>query len=265
MLDRHGLLEDSLTSCLHWRVWMFLGVQDIKTRFRRSLLGPAWILVNLGLFVGAAGFVYGVLFGQPMKEFLPFLVTGFVIWGFIVSTFTEAGSVFVGAEGYIKQFSFPKQVYLLRALVNYLIILVIGFFAVFPMQVFYGNFPVFGWFAALPGLVLLLAGGLAHITISAYLGTRFRDWPYALGGLLQVVFFLTPVMFTVKMLREKGLDFLYLYNPLYYLIDVVRHPILTGELAAPWIYAVAFVYVFVAWAVAIVIARLLDRRIVFLL
>lgn len=189
MTSGQQLLADAVTSCKLWRVWTFLGVQDIKTRFRRSFIGPVWILINLGIFVGAAGFVYGVMFGQPMSEFLPFLITGFVIWGFLLSSFTEAGGAFVGAEGYIKQFSYPKQIYLLRALVTYSIILLVGFCAIIPMQIVFGRFSALGWLMAIPGLTLLIVAALAHIVISAYLGTRFRDWPYALTGILQVIFF----------------------------------------------------------------------------
>lgn len=265
MTSGKQLLSDALTSCKMWRVWTFLGIQDIKTRFRRSFIGPLWILLNLGIFVGGAGLVYGVLFGQTMSEFLPFLVTGFVLWGFLLSSFTDAGNTFVNAEGYIKQFSYPKQIYLLRALVTYTIILLIGFCAVILTQIIVGRFDVTRWLITIPGLVLLLITALAHITISAYLGTRFRDWPHALAGILQVIFFVTPIMFPIKLLQEKHLDFVYKFNPIYYLIDIVRHPILTGSIAPFENYVFAFLYATLAWVVAITVARKLDSRVVFLL
>lgn len=265
MTSGQQLFADAVTSCRLWRVWTFLGVQDIKTRFRRSFIGPLWILLNLGLFVGGAGVVYGVMFGQPMREFLPFVITGVVIWGFLLSSFTEAGGAFVGAEGYIKQFSYPKQIYLLRALVAYSIVLLIGFCAVILMQIVIGGFEATGWLLAIPGLALLVIAALAHITISAYLGTRFRDWPHALAGLLQVIFFVTPIMYPIKLLQAKHLDFVYKLNPLYYLVDIVRHPILTGSFAPIENYSFALVYILLIWIVAIFVARKLDNRLVFLL
>ncbi len=259
------LYADSLTALKLWRVWTFLGVQDIKARFRRSFIGPLWILLNLGFFVGGAGFVYGVMFGQPMAEFLPFLTAGFVIWGFLLSSFVEAGSAFVGSEGYIKQFSYPKQIYLLRALVSYGIILVIGFLSVAFVQVFFRNLDFLGWLMAVPGLMLLLIAALGHIGISAYLGARFRDLPFALAGILQVIFFVTPIMFPIKVLQAKHLDFVFQYNPLYYLIDIVRYPILEGEFPPFESYVIAAFYALVTWVVAAAVARRLDNRLVFLL
>lgn len=265
MIPSEQLFSDALASLKLWRVWTFLGVQDIKARFRRSFIGPLWILLNLAFFVGGAGFVYGVMFGQPMADFLPFLITGFVIWGFLLSSFVEAGAAFTGSEGYIKQFSYPKQIYLLRALVSYSIVLLIGFSAVIPMQIVFQNFSIVGWIIAIPGLALLLTAALAHIVISAYVGTRFRDLPFALSGLLQVIFFVTPIMFPIKVLQAKHLDFVYQYNPLYYLIDIVRHPILEGGFPSSENYAFAALYALVAWLVAAVVARRFDNRLVFLL
>jgi len=265
MMLKDKLFTDSLRSLKVWRVWLFLGVQDIKARFRRSFIGPLWILINMAFFIGGAGVVYGLMFGQPMNDFLPFLTAGFVIWGFIVSSLTESGLTFANAEGYIKQFSYPKQIYLIRSLVVYTILLLVGLFALIPLQFLFHAFSVVGWIFAIPGVLILLLAAQGHIVVCAYLGTRFRDLPHALGGVLQVLFFVTPIMFPVSILKDRGLDFVYQYNPLYYLIDVVRHPILTGEFASQDSYVCAGLYVFVVWVVAVIVAKKLDSRLVFLL
>lgn len=265
MTIQDKLHTDSIQALKMWRVWLFLGLQDIKAKFRRSYIGPLWILLHMAFFVGGAGVVYGIMFGQPMREFLPFLTAGFVIWGFILSSLTESGSAFINAEGYIKQFVYPKQIYLVRPLVVYTIIMLIGLSALIPVQLLFHSFSIQGWLLAIPGLLVLLLAALGHIVIFAYMGTRFRDLPHAMGGLLQVLFFVTPIIFPVKILRDRHLDFVYQYNPLYYLIDVVRHPILEGELAIPENYLFAGTYVVVVWVIATLVAKRLDTRLVFLL
>lgn len=244
---------------------MFLGLQDVKARFRRSFVGPLWILINLGMFVVGAGVVYGLLFKQEMSEFLPFLTAGFVIWGFLVSTLTEGGHAFINAEGYIKQFSYPKQIYLLRMLVSAAVIFFIGLTAVAGTMAFYGNITASGWLFALPGITMLFISGLAHISISAYLTCRFRDIPHGVGGLFQVLFFVTPILFPVSILKERELDFVYQFNPLYYLIEVVRYPILKGQFAPSECYAFGLAYLIVVWAIAYTVANKLDRKVIFLL
>jgi ABC-type polysaccharide/polyol phosphate export permease len=259
------LLTDSVASLRAWRVWLYLGVQDVKSRFRRSAIGPLWIFVNMLLFVMGAGVLYGVMINQPMKEFLPFLVTGFALWGIVVASLTESGWAFVNAEGYIKQFCYPKQIYLLRTLVSSTIILLITLPVVIPVQLYFRSFSIVGWLLAVPGLMLLLLAVLGHITISAYLGVRFRDLPHAAGGILQVAFFVTPIMFPAKLLQDRHLDFIYQINPLYYIIEVARHPILQLEMASPLTYLFASLYILVLWALAGLIAKALDSRVVLLL
>jgi ABC-type polysaccharide/polyol phosphate export permease len=188
-----------------------------------------------------------------------------VLWGYLSSSLTESGSAFTNAEGYIKQFSYPKQIYLGRAWVSYTALLLIGFIAVALVQIIFGEFDLRGWLFAIPGLLILLFAALGHIAACAYLGARFRDLPHALAGLMQVLFFVTPVIFPVATLRDRGLDFIYLYNPLYYLIEIVRHPITHGELAAPQTYLMATLYAFGVWIVAAMVARRLDSRVVFCL
>jgi ABC-type polysaccharide/polyol phosphate export permease len=244
---------------------MYLGVQDIKARFRRSFLGPIWLLLNMGLFVAGAGVLYGVMIHQPMKEFLPYLTAGFAIWGFLASSLTESGMAFIIAEGYIKQFCYPKQIYLLRMLVSQTIVLLIYLSTLIPVQLLLGSLSPLGWLLILPGLALLLLAGLGHTFLSAYLSVRFRDLPHAAGGLLQVAFFVTPVMFPIKVLQERGLSFVFQLNPFHYLIDIVRYPIMNGTLAPAQNYGFAFVYILIVWALAFLVARSLDSRIVVLL
>jgi ABC-type polysaccharide/polyol phosphate export permease len=261
---RH-VLSDSLQALRVWRVWYFLGLQDIRSRFKRSAIGPLWIFVNMFMFVGGAGVLYGVMINQPMKEMLPYLVAGFPIWGAIVSSLTESGWAFVNAEGYIKQFCFPKQIYLLRTFVSMTAILFLTLCAVIPVQLYFRSFSVAGWLLAAPGLALLLLAMLGHITLSAYLGVRFRDFPHAAGGLLQIAFFVTPVMFPAQILHDRHLALVYRLNPFYYLLEVARGPILRGSMPAADTYAFAALYVMLVWVFAAVIARSLDSRVVLLL
>ncbi len=265
MPPKPELWNDSLQSLRVWRVWLFLGVQDIKARFRRSFLGPVWIFCNMFLFVAGAGVLYGVMINQPMKEFLPYLVTGFALWGVIVASLTESAWAFVNAEGYIKQFCYPKQIYILRTLVSTTIILLMTLVAVIPLQVLFGSFYIVGWLLAVPGLILLLLALLAHMTIAAYLGVRFRDFPHAAGGIMQVAFFVTPVMFPAKVLQDRHLALIYQVNPFYYLLELARRPILEGRPPTAEIYWFAVIYILLAWIFAGLVARSLDSRIVVLL
>ena len=108
MQTKPQIVADSSPSLRVWRVWLFLGVQDVKARFRRSAVGPLWILLNMSLFVVGAGVLYGVMINQPMRILLPYLVAGFSLWAIIVSSLTESAWAFVNTEGSIKPEANPK-------------------------------------------------------------------------------------------------------------------------------------------------------------
>ncbi|WP_338925713.1 ABC transporter permease [Mycetohabitans endofungorum] len=248
-----------------WRVWTHMGLQDVKSRFRSSMLGPTWILVNLAAVIVAIGVIYGRLFHQPMNEFLPFLTLGLIVWGFIASSLTEGAMTFVNAEGYIKQFPFPKPVYLYRALIPYVVVFAIGIVVFIAVMLFYGRPLSWGALWVVPDFVLFVLTNFFHLVIVAHVGVRFRDLPHLLSSLVQIAFYLTPVIFTVQMLHDRGLDFVYLVNPLYYLIEIVRYPLLNSAPPPLQVIGVAVGYCIAAGLAAMVTVKKMSHRIVYVL
>jgi ABC-type polysaccharide/polyol phosphate export permease len=248
-----------------WRVWLHMGVQDVKSRFKSSVLGPAWILINLGAVIGAVGLIYGQLFHQPMNEFLPFLTLGLVIWTFISSSLTEGAMAFVVAEGYIKQFPFPKPIYLYRAMVPYTIVFSIGLVIFFAVELVYQRPLGAGTLWAIPAFVLFLLINFLHLVIVAHVGVRFRDLPHLLGSLIQILFYLTPVIFTPTMLRERKLDFVFVFNPLYYIIEIVRYPLLNNAPPPAEVIFVALGYCVLVALIAFFVVKKMSRKIVYVL
>jgi len=260
-----SLLRDNIRALKNWRVWLHLGLADIRNRFAKSMVGPIWIVLNLALWVGGIGVIYSALFHQELHDFLPKLTIGFVVWGYLTQTLTDGGNAFIYAEGYIKQFTYPKQIYILRVLVNASVVLLIGVLVFFAVMLLFQR--PFGWgmLWALPGFAILALAAYLHATIMAYASVRFRDLPHGMTSLLQVMFLVTPVFPTVGILNERGLGFVYEFNPFYYLIEVIRCPLVDSVAAAGTIYVASGIYLLLIGAVALVTAKVFDRRIVYIL
>jgi len=244
-----------------YRVWAFLGSQDIKTRFSRTKIGPIWIFLNLSIWCLGVGAIYGRLFNQDMSTFLPFLVSGFVLWGFIVGTLVEGGSAFTNAEGYIKQFNLPKQVYLFRCLVSNGLVLFISILVYVGVALFYKVPITIGVLWVVPGLILLFIISFFHIVLMAYLNVYIKDTSNIVASVMQVMFFLTPVIFTAEMLKDRGLDMVYLLNPLYYLIELVRFPLLNSTHLPYEQYINAMIYAALVAVISTVLAGKLNAKV----
>lgn len=263
--SQSSLISEFSNAAKLWRVWLHMGLQDVKSRFRNSVLGPSWILINLGAVIAAIGVIYGRLFHQPMNEFLPFLTLGIVIWGFISSSLVEACQAFVVAEGYIKQFPFPKIIYLYRAMVPYIVVFLIGLVVFLITMAIYRRPIGWGVLWAIPGFALFIVINFFHVVIVAHLGARFRDLPHLLGSVVQIAFYLTPVIFTVTMLKDRGLAFVYMFNPLYYLIEIVRYPLLNSDAPSTEVVYVALGYCVVIGTIAALVVKKMTRQIVYVL
>src|SRR5262249_59346507 len=108
------VVKDVIQALRLWPVWLQLGVQDVRLRFRRSVLGVGWIFINLAVVLLAIGAVYGKLLGQDMAGFLPFLTIGLVAWGYLTSSIVEGGNAFIASAGDIQPIRVPRSGFLLR-------------------------------------------------------------------------------------------------------------------------------------------------------
>jgi ABC-type polysaccharide/polyol phosphate export permease len=246
-----------------WRIWVRLGVQDVRLRFRRSVIGVGWIFLNLAVMILAIGYVYGHLFGQDLSTFIPYLTASLVTWGYLTNSIVEGGSAFIASEGYIKQISLPIYVYIFRFFVS--IGLTAGISAgAFLLVIVLYHVPLHaGTLWVVPGILLLMVSSLLLIVIQAHVNARFRDAANLSGVVMQVAFYVTPVMFPAELLQSRGLRAIVQLNPLYHLLEVVRHPLLHGESAQPQSYGAVLLVILVLTAAATALVKGLGRRIVF--
>ena len=216
--------SDIYESFMRWPLWVYLAQTDIKLRYRRSALGPWWITMSMSIFVGALGIVYSRLLKQDPGVYLPFLATGYLIWIFITTCITESSDVFIQAQGLIKQIKVPYLIHILRCMTRNLMILfhnLLVYVAIalyFKLQVSW--LPVL----AIPGLILILLNMFWVCLLVSMLGTRYRDIPPVIASLVTVFFFISPITWMPKMIGEASI--LIQYNPVTYLLDVVRSPLL---------------------------------------
>jgi lipopolysaccharide transport system permease protein len=257
-------LRDVLASwaraCRSWEIWVHLGVQDIKNRYKRSLVGPLWIAISLAVMVAGMSFLFGRLFSQEGGRYLIYLTIGMMLWSLISSSFTDGGYAFLSAESYIRQIPQAKQIYVLRCTVVNLVVFSFGVPVFVVVALIYRQFRAsLPW--ALVGFVVVLVACVGHSAIMAYLSVPFRDLPPASASALQILYFLTPILYPVDLLRQRGLGWFLQVNPLYYLLEIVRHPILEGGPAPAGVYAGAVAYTASVWIVGLGVAAALDRRI----
>lgn len=214
-------------------IWPMLGWQEIRQRYRRSMIGPFWLTISNGALVCGMGPLYGRLFGMDISTYFPFLAVSFVVWLLIANLINESCTAFIAAEGYVKQIKLPLSVHVLRLVWKNLIIFAHNLVIVVIVLFFFP--PALTWQLLLVPLAVLViaANGIWVGLLLGLLCARFRDIPQIVASLMQVALFLTPVMWKADMLGRH--IWAAKANPLFHFLEIVRQPLLGGgSAAASW-------------------------------
>ncbi len=253
---QHGLKREQFERALHdirtgWKrreLWMTLGLQDVRQRYRRSKLGPFWITLSMAIMVLALGLLYGQIFGQDLHDYLPFLAAGFVIWGMIASLVNDGCQSFILAEGMIRQLNAPLSIYAYRGLWSTLIAFAHNIWVFLGVALWFGVDLNWNLLWVPVALLMLFLNGLWMALFLGLLSARFRDVPLIIGSVVQVLFFITPVIWKPDMLpgRALWLDL----NPFYHLVEIMRAPLLgQPPVLGNWLTVIAITII--GWAVAL--------------
>ena len=242
-------IHDIIEGARLWYVWGTLGWQDIRQRYRRSKIGPFWMTISMSVMIGALGGLYSGLFNADIARYLPHVAIGFVIWGFLSTLINEGCTAFIDGQGSIKQVRLPLSVYVYRVVWRNLIIFGHNFLIIIVVIVAFAM-PV-GWTALLvvPAVLLLCLNGVWAGLLLGLLSTRFRDVPQIVTNAMQVVFFLTPIIWQPEFLPARAR--ILTFNPFYHAIELVSAPLFG---AAPplrsWLAMLAVTFVGSAIALA---------------
>ncbi|MGS1091012.1 galactan export ABC transporter permease subunit Wzm/RfbD [Corynebacterium sanguinis] len=222
-----------------WRqneLWLQLGWQDIKQRYRRSTLGPLWITIATGVMALALGLLYSMLFQISVTEFLPHVTVGFIIWGFIAGCIKDGSDIFIENEGLIKQLPSALSVHVYRLVWRQVLFLAHNM-VIWVLLVIVFRIPLsLNTLLAIPALALLVINGVWVTMLFGIIATRFRDVAPLLESLVQLLFYVTPIVWTTQTLRDQGGEVaqrarIAELNPLYHYLEIVRAPLVGREVA----------------------------------
>ena len=214
-------LKEGFTS--HER-WLYMAVQDIKLRYRRSMIGPWWVTISTGVMVMMLGFLWSHIFGSDLENYLPFFAVGFVIWGWMSGQILDAAGGLFQFGGVIKQMRLPFPIFTLRLNVRQLIILAHNTIIIALVLLLIGHGLSWMNLIAIPGLILIqLNLTLLSIVVSIFC-TRYQDMTQVVNVGTQIIFFFTPILWQVETLKNR--TYLAEMNPIYHWIETIRAPLL---------------------------------------
>ncbi len=245
--------------------WLSLVRSDLRTRYKRSFLGIGWSLLRPIALSIVICVVFSKLFNNNVREYLPFLLIGFTLWGFISEAIISGCNTFAAGEAYIRQHPVPLAIMPLRTILG------TGFHALASFAVAIGATWILRGVAdltvlwtLLPTTMMVFFLGWSLAILAGLANVHFPDARHLLEVFLQTVFYLTPIIYPPEALRasRRGAWLMDL-NPLTYFLELFRRPILDGTLPSLTSVAIAASCVLVVMVAAVLCLSWLERRLIF--
>jgi lipopolysaccharide transport system permease protein len=224
---REGIID--LVEAFRLRhIWGNLALFEIRSRYKRTKLGPLWITLSTLVLLVAMGPLYAKLFNKEVGEYYLYIACGFVFWNYLTTNISENAKGFHEAQGMLLSYGFPVSLYIYKTIFRNIIIMLHNVvIVVLAIVVFSEHFGIFSlvFFA---GYVLAVLNLFFIGIVVAFVSTRYRDIEQIINSLLTVMFFLTPVLWDAKVLGDKY--YLLYFNPFFSFVDVLRTPLVSNEI-----------------------------------
>ncbi len=218
----------------------FLIWRDLKVRYKQTLLGAAWaILQPLATMV-----VFSVFFGRLAKipsEGLPyplFAYAALVPWSFFASGLGRSTTSLVGSQNLITKVYFPRLVIPLAAVLSGLVDFALAFVVLIGLMIAYAAVPGPAALMIVPLLALALVTCLGVGLWLSALNVKYRDVGHAVPLLIQLWLFATPIAYPSSLLAEPWRT-LYAINPMVGVVEGFRWALLGAEVVHPGMFVVS--------------------------
>ncbi|CAN5523772.1 ABC transporter permease [soil metagenome] len=260
-------MTQQLTSIWRYRhFWLSLVRLDLRNRYRRSVLGVGWSLLNPIAMTAVWCVAFGQVLGQgDWRTLAPLLLAGMAVWDYLRGAVLQGCDSFIRAEAYIRQCPLPFGIYPLRTtmglFIHFLISLSVVVLTITILS--QSTAALFVLPSLVPGILLITVFCWSLATLASFANVFFHDTKHLTEVLCQLFFFLTPVMYTRDMLDKQNLGWVADLNPAAYFIELFRASLLSGNPPTATLYAECAGLTLAAFGLACGTMAWLQKRIVF--
>jgi lipopolysaccharide transport system permease protein len=212
-------------------------VRDVKLRYKQTLLGVAWVVLQPLMAAGIFSFVFSTVAGLRPPDgagtYFNFAFAGLLAWNIFGSTVSKASASLLGNEYIVSKVYFPRLILPLSSVASTLVDFAVALAVMIVLMAASGSWPGAGFMLLPVWTLLLMAIALGIGLIAAALSVGYRDVQYILPILIPFVMYASPVAFDVtEHLPAQYHAMFYLVNPIASVIEAFRWSLLGSPLPA---------------------------------
>jgi lipopolysaccharide transport system permease protein len=217
-------------------LFYFFTWRDIKIKYKQTVLGFIWAILQPLLMMAILTFFFGRALNIPSQS-IPYPVyvfSGLLIWNIFSSGLTSASNSVINNSSIIKKIYFPRLIIPVASILVVLVDFIMAFILFGLILIFYKQ-PV-SWLALFIWPIAIIVSVVATLGLGAWLAAlnvRYRDFRYVIPFLVQVLFFLTPVIYPISLIKYPLLQYMLVCSPMYAAMEFFRFP-LTGVSPDPY-------------------------------
>lgn len=212
----------------YFELILMFGKADLIQQFKRSKMGSLWLIINNIIYITTLGVVWTYIFKLRHSEYFPFFALSYLIWLMISSIISDASSLNVVYTSVLKNIKVNPMFFIDRMIVKHLTTtLYLSPVTAVIFFIFSENLLLINFLGTMICFLFLILFCREFAVIIFLVCSRYPDFAKLIPSLLQVVFLVTPILWNVELIVGK--EWLYKFNPVYYLIDLVRSPLLNSD------------------------------------
>jgi lipopolysaccharide transport system permease protein len=256
------VLADLFDALRRWRLIHLIGVSNLRGRYARSRVGQLWVTVANAIFIIAIGTIWSWIWRMDIDRYLPYVGAGFVIYVFLSQCINESASVLVADSRIFMNDRRPFILAILAMIYRNLIILAHNVPIIICLVLWSDSARFAPDWRLIPAVLLSVTFLVFFCYGLSIVCARFRDLIQIVNLIVQVSFLLTPVMWYMRSLPEKHHVWLYVFNPIAAILEVLRDPLI-GETVATMPYISLAGWAAAAVSFGLGMHRIFGRRIIF--
>jgi len=214
-----------LSEIWHYRELFYVLVwRDIKVRYKQTLLGASWAIFQ----PLSSMLIFTIFFGNFAKipsgtlPYSLFVLTGLVFWTFFSGVLSAASNSLITNEDIVKKVYFPREILPISTIGTNFLDFIISFIILLLVSFYFHFVPGILVFAIVPlGIIIAAFGSVGLGLLLSAFNVRYRDVRYVLPFFIQMMIFLTPVIYPTSIMRPS-FRYIIALNPMTGVIEAVR-------------------------------------------
>ena len=217
--------KDFIFSIKNYYSWSYLSYFDLKLKYRRTFLGPWWVVLGIAISATAMCFLWSTIFSLDWKSYLTYLFSGFIIWMWISQQIIDAPEVFSDAAQYIKAYPNNPLFYVFRHCFSSFLLFLHHIPLIILISLFVNHkIDLIVLFSLPLGLLIVFINSILFSSNIGMLAARYRDIDPLIKSLMPPMLLLTPVLWKPEMLGAY-LSYVYI-NPFTYFVGILRNDLI---------------------------------------